>query len=342
MAVTPTTAAPVAVGRRSLQVGLLAAGVVLVLLIPVLTPTVFLNVVSRTATFALVALSMNVLLGYAGQVSLGHNAFMGIGAFAAGYLLTEVGLPWELGLIFAALTGGLAALVLGGVALRIRGLYLALVTLAYGVFAEQTIFNIRAVTGGGAGMPAPRPGWGSGDMAYAYICLVAVALALAFDWRLTSSRAGRAIMALRDNERVAASWGMNVTWYKLLAFVISGAMAGIAGGLFASIEQVVVAPDFPVTLSLTFLLMAVLGGLGSRWGVLQAGVFIAVLPSLLDWANDNIDVPPFTAIDGSVAPLFVAVLVLLTLVFFPGGLAQVQRPLWRRLAGTPREGGAQE
>lgn len=344
MAVSETTAAadqeeaaPAApagsvLARRSAYWAVLAVIGSLVLALPLLVSPVYLNVLARAAVFAMVALSLNILVGYTGQVSLGHSAFFGIGAFGAAYVLTEVGLPWLAGLAFSGVTGAAFAFLLGGVALRVRGLNLALVTLAFAAFAQQTVFQFRWLTRGGAGMPAPRPDFADSSIAYVYVCIVALALALAFDWRLVSTRPGRAIVSLRDDERVAASWGMNVTWYKLLAFVISGAMAGVAGGLFASIEGVVVSPDFEVTISLTFLLMAVLGGLGNRWGVLQAGVFIAVLPAVLDWANQNLSWFP-RIVDGSLSPLFVALLVLLTLTLFPGGLAQLQRPLWRRLQG---------
>lgn len=337
-----TAVQAVTVRRRSLSYAAAALVAAVAFALPVLIPALYLNVLSRAATFAMVALSINILVGYTGQVSLGHNAFLGIGAFTSGYILTEVGLPWLAGIVFAALTGAVAAFLLGGVALRVRGLNLALVTLAYGLFAQQTVFGIRALTGGGAGMPAPRPAFAQSNLVYAYVCIAAVVLVLVFDWRLTATRPGRAIMSLRDDERVAASWAMNVTWYKLLAFVLSGAIAGLAGGLFASIEGVVVAPDFEITLSLTFLLMAVVGGVGNRWGVLQAGLLIAALPTILDWLHENVAVPPFTVLTGSFAPFIVALLVLFTLTLFPGGLAQVQQPLWAWLRGERKRGGTDD
>jgi branched-chain amino acid transport system permease protein len=231
--------------------------------------------------------------------------------------------------------GILAALVLGGVALRVTGLYLALVTIAFGLFAQETLFNIRSLTGGGAGQPAARPALFEGDVAYAYFCIAVLGLAIVFDWRLTASRAGRAIQALRDDERVAASWGINVTGYKLLAFTISGAMAGVAGALFASIEQIVSKEDFGLSLSITFLLMTVVGGAGNRWGVVQGGLLFAALPTLLDRAHANIGVFPFSSITATWEPAIGALLLLLTLTRFPGGIAQQQGALLRWLGGGP-------
>jgi branched-chain amino acid transport system permease protein len=326
------------------RVGVLAALLALVLAVPQLVPAVYTNVVSKAAVYGLVALSLNVLLGYAGQVSLGHSAFFGVGAFGAGFALTKMQLPWGAALLMAALTGALAALLLGSIALRLRGLYLALVTISYGFFAQETLFNVRSLTGGGAGQPAGRPSMFHSDVRYAYLCIGVLAVAMVFDWRLTASRGGRAIQALRDDERVAASWGIDITGYKILAFVISGIMAGIAGALFASIEQVVTPADFGFALSLTFLLATVVGGAGNRWGVVQGGVLFAILPTLIDRAHANFHVFPFSSITITLEPAFEALLLILTLIFFPGGIAQQQRHLlswlsFKRFRQEERGGG---
>lgn len=308
----------------------------LVLVVAAVVPPVYTNLVSRAAVFAIVALSMNILVGYAGQVSLGHAAFFGAGAFAAGYGLSELDLPWAFGLVIAGLSGAFASLLLGAVALRIKGLYLALVTIAYGLFAQNVIFNISSLTGGGAGQLAPRPAVGEGtmtDLQYAYLCIAFLAVFLLLDTLFTRSKAGRAVRALRDDERVAASWGINVTGYKLLAFVLSGLLAAVAGGLFASIEQVVAPADFQFTLSLTFLLMTVVGGAGNRWGVIQGGILFAVLPTLLEISHNNLSFFPFTVIDATIEPVISAALLLLTLTLYPGGIAQQQHHLHRWLGG---------
>lgn len=313
---------------------LVLLGIVL-LAIPHVIPPVQVNVAARAAIFGIVALSMNVLLGYAGQISLGHQAFVGVGAFTAAYVLSQLAMPYAVALLAAVGTGAVAALVLGGIALRIRGLHLALVTIAYGLFAQEVIFNIRALTGGGAGQRAPRPDFVSGDIAYVYFCMAMLALVWLFDWRLTSSKAGRAIQALRDDERVAASWGINVTGYKLLAFVISGSTAGLAGALFAGVEQVVTPVDFSFTLGLTFVLMTVVGGLRVRSGVVQGGIVFAILPTLLDEAHESWHFFPFTTLDALWEPLIGALLLILTLTLYPGGIAQQQEHLRRWLSFHP-------
>ncbi|MBV9662728.1 MAG: branched-chain amino acid ABC transporter permease [Actinobacteria bacterium] len=309
------------------RVGVLVALLALVLAVPQLVPGVYVNVVTKAAVYGLVALSLNVLLGYAGLVSLGHSAFFGVGAFGAGYALTKMQLPWGAAVLMAALTGAVAAVVLGAIALRLRAVYFTLVTISYGFVAQETLFNIHSLTGGGAGQPAPRPSLFHSDVRYAYLCIGILAVAMVFDWRFTASRGGRAVQALRDDERVAASWGIDVTGYKIMAFVISGIMAGIAGALFASIEQVVTPADFGFALSLTFLLATVVGGAGNRWGVVQGGILFAVLPTIIDRAHANFHVWPFTAISITLEPAVEALLLILTLIFFPGGIAQQQRNL---------------
>jgi branched-chain amino acid transport system permease protein len=309
------------------RVAVLGFVLLLILASPHLVPAVYTNLVSRAAVYGIVALSMNVLVGYAGQVSLGHNAFFGVGAFGSAFALTKMEIPFLAALVVAALTGAVGALVIGAVALRLRGLYLAIVTVAYAFFATETIFNIRSLTGGGAGQPAPRPSFLTSDVRYAYFCIGILGLALLFDWRLTASKGGRAIQALRDDERVAASWGINVTSFKLLAFLISGVLAGVAGALFASTEGVATPLDFPFALGLTFLVMTVVGGAGNRWGVIQGGVLFALLPTLLERSHENFHVFPFTAIDATAEPAIGALLLLVTLIFTPGGIAQQQKHL---------------
>lgn len=330
---------PRAVWRPSLA-GVVSRSIVLtavlglVLAAPLLVPAPQVNIVSRAAVYAVVALSLNVLIGYTGQVSLGHSAFVGVGAFSAGFALTNLALPWAAAALVAVGIGALTSMILGGIALRIKGMYLALVTIAYGLFAERVIFNIRSVTGGGAGMPADRPSFAAGDIPYAYVCIAGLALVWAIDWRLTASKAGRAIQAIRDNERVASSWGINITGYKLLAFVISGSMAALAGALFASIEQIVSPITFSFGLSLTFVLMTVIGGVGSRPGVVIGGIIFAVLPTILTGLHDGVSWWP-AFIDSQWEPLIGATLLLLTLTAFPGGLAQQLGPLIRWLSFKP-------
>lgn len=294
-AVTTSTAVPASADPRArwrpgtrgtlARVAVLAGLLGAVLVTPLLLPDTLVNVFSKAMVFGVIALSMNILIGYAGQVSLGHQAFVGVGAFTSAFMLSRAGLPWLAAVGATVLLGAAISLGLGAVALRVKGLYFALVTIAYGIFVQSTVFNISALTGGGAGANAPRPSFATGDLSYAYVCVAGLALTWLFDWRLTSSRAGRAIEALRDNERVAASWGINVTGYKLLAFGLSGGVAAFGGALFASYTLLVSPVTFGLNLALTFVLMTVVGGLRSRPGVVIGGIVFAILPTLLEAAH---------------------------------------------------------
>ena len=140
---------------------------------------------SEAVIFAIIGLSLNVLIGYTGQISLGHQAFVGIGAFASAYVVTEIGQEFWIGVAVAALVGALQAVILGGVALRVTGLFFALITLSYGVMVQQSLFGIESLTGGVAGRDAPLPTGITTAYGYYYVCLGFLALVLFLDWRLT-------------------------------------------------------------------------------------------------------------------------------------------------------------
>ena len=294
--------------------------------------------------FALVGVSLNILIGYTGQLSLGHQGFVGAGAFAAAYLLTEHGVPFAGALAAAVGIGALFALLIGFVALRITGLYLSLITLVFGLTLERSLFQQPDLTGGGAGQPAPKPEALFEPNRYYFFCLAILVVVVYVDWRLTKTKAGRALFALRENERVAAAFGINVTAYKLLAFVMSGSIAGLAGALFAFKTENVTGEDYDFFLALTYVLMVVVGGLNSRFGVLVGALLFS--PLGLNYAIENwhwvhsflvegfLFIPGFGEERIQFAPQLIgAFLLILTLLQFPGGIAQQLRPITRWFAG---------
>jgi branched-chain amino acid transport system permease protein len=347
---------PSPAGRLGRIVGALVL-ILLILLLPIFLKTTQDLWLGLAAIYAIIGLSINIITGHAGQISLGHQAFVGIGAFMAAFIVAKIGnfpVDEASGLVFAperiatadffvamtvaGLTGATMAFLLGLVALRIRGLYLALITLAFGLMAENTIFNWRAFTGGGSGAYAPRPASFESNHAFAYICLLVLGLFIFVDWRFVKSRAGRAIVAFRNDERVAATIGVNVTRYKLLAFAVSGFLAGVAGSLFGHWNQTVTAPDFELRTALVWVLMAVVGGLGSRAGVVAGSAFFAVFPLYLTAkAGASTLSIPFVGevLIQTLAPLIGALLLLLTITLYPGGIGQQLLPFRRWLAGGP-------
>ena len=348
VAQAPAASREAARWRPSAQ-GWAARGVVLVL--------IFGGIIWRTATieqfwadrfalaaiFAVIGLSLNVVIGYIGQVSLGHHGFVGIAAFVSAYYVTEKAgcLPNECsfgsfstGILFAVISGGVAALLLGLIALRIKGLYLALITLSYGFMAERSIFEIPFLTRGGAGMPAPRPDGFTTDRAYAFLCYAFLAAVIFVDWRLLRSKVGRAVLSVKHSEPVAASYGINVTAYKTLAFILSGLFAGLGGGLLAFHTQNVVSNDFNFATALLWVLMVVVGGLGNRTGVVIGSAFFALFPFLLEQIHflEQLVKDSGRAF-GQVTIVVGAALAILTMIQFPGGIAEQISPITRWLRG---------
>jgi branched-chain amino acid transport system permease protein len=311
-----------------------SALVLVVFSIPLLTTATWDNVVSLAAIYGIIGLSVNVITGYAGQISLGQQAFVGIGAFMSAFVVQHTSVGFAGGVLAAALTGAAMALVLGLVALRIRGLYMALVTLSFGLMAQDTIFNWRAFTGGGAGAKAPRPSMFTSNQAFAYLCFVALAVVVLVDWRLAKTKAGRAIVAVRNNERVAATLGISPVRYKLFAFGVGGFLAGLAGSLFAHHDKSVYTANFDLfSAALPWVIMAVVGGLGSRAGIVMSSAFFAVFSYLFPpstvWTIPTIgQVGP-----ALLPPLIGAVLLLFTVTVYQGGLGQQILPYRRWLAG---------
>ncbi|MFC5729291.1 MULTISPECIES: branched-chain amino acid ABC transporter permease [Nocardioides] len=326
------------VARRVCWV-LLAWSVVLVpanLLSPLSLDQTTVTHLTEAVIFAIIGLSLNVLIGYAGQISLGHQAFVGIGAFTTAYLVTEQQLDFFFALLVAAVFGGLQAAILGAVSLRVTGLYFALVTLAYGAFAEQTVFGIESLTRGEAGMTLTRPSFFASEERYYLLCLGFLVLVVWLDWRLTRSTAGRALAALRENPRVASSYGINVKAYMMVAFVVAGVFAGLGGGLFAARQSVIVPTSFGFTLGLTFVLMTVVGGLRNRTGVIIGAAFFALLGSgeLVHWLHLDGFFAETIGLPVQFVPLVVGpILLLLTITLHPGGIGQQVAPIQGWLAG---------
>jgi len=300
------------------------------------------NRMSEAVIFAIIGLSLNVLIGYAGQVSLGHQAFVGIGAFTSAYVVTDLTQEVVLGVLVAALVGAVQAVLLGLVSLRLTGLYFALVTLVYGVMAQQSIFAIEAFTGGTAGKVAPRPTGFESDYRYYYFALIGLAAVLLVDWRLLRTKGGRALLALRENPRVAQTWGIDTKAYTLFAFGVAGLFAGLGGGLLAHRDLQVVANPFDFNLALVFVLMTTIGGLRNRVGVVLGSAFFAFLRNgylveKLKLEEGIGPIPgPLGAIDMSpeFAPLvFGPILLLVVLTRLPGGFGQLVRPFEEWLAG---------
>jgi branched-chain amino acid transport system permease protein len=241
--------------------------------------------------FAVLALSLNLLLGYTGQLSLGHAAFFGIGAYATG--LVTVKLEWSpwIGLLAAMVLPGAAGYVIGRLALKLRGAYFVLLTISFAGCVSLVSVNWMELTNGPLGLPGvppleiALPGLPALSLrtksAFYYVVVAAVALCYLVCLALIRSRVGRALVALRENETLAASVGIDGTHYLVLAAVVSAAMAGFGGGLYAHYTRFVSPEVFLFTYTVTMVIMVVAGGKGTLAGPVVGAVLFTVLPEAL-------------------------------------------------------------
>ena len=232
----------------------------------------------------IVALGLMLLIGFTGQISLGHAAFFAVGAYTGAILQTN-GWSFIPAFVAAGALTGIIGILIGLPALRMRGIYLAMATLAFAFIVEEVIVRWGSVTRGNRGMLVPDPvvfGYkmGSGHGIY-YLSLIAFALVALAIVNLVRSRTGRALAAIRDSDVAAECLGINLALYKTAAFAISAAVTGMAGTLYAHKIAYISPEQFSITLSVEFLTMVIIGGLGSLHGAVFGSIFIVMLPQLI-------------------------------------------------------------
>jgi len=245
-----------------------------------------LHVVIMAGIFGVLALSLNLLLGYTGQLSLGHAAFFGIGAYTSALLTLRLEWSFWVALPAAATAAGLAGWCIGRLALKLRGAYFVLVTISFAGVVSLVSINWMDLTNGPLGLPGvPPPELGPWSLrtkrAYYYLVLAAVAASCLACKRLVGSRIGRAFVALRENESLAESIGVDVTHYLVLAAVVSAGLAGMAGSLYAHYTRFVSPEVFLFTYTVTMVIMVVAGGKGTLAGPLVGAGLFTALPEAL-------------------------------------------------------------
>jgi branched-chain amino acid transport system permease protein len=251
---------------------------------PWVLPAFYVGELNYLYIVCIASLGLMILTGYTGQVSLGHAAFMAIGAYAHTWFLNH-GFGFPASLACASALTGLVGLIIGLPAIRVSGLYLAMVTLACALVTEQIIGRWKDVTGGYSGISVPEPvifGFNFGSLrAFYFLCLVILVAVLLALLNLTRGRTGRAFVGIRDSEAAAHTLGIWVGGYKVLAFIISAFVMGIAGALLAHHLQFLTPDAFSLALSIELVLMVVIGGLGSLRGAIFGAVLIGMLPTLI-------------------------------------------------------------
>jgi branched-chain amino acid transport system permease protein len=310
--------------HRALRAGTALLVAIVVIAIPFNSnPSVNGNL-TLVMSYAVAAMGLGLLVGYAGQISLGQGAFFAIGAYAAAAMLAKTGLPYLLAMPVAAAVTFLIGLAFGIPAVRLRGLYLALVTLALAVAVGPVIKRAEPVTGGVSGLSVrqpPVPGWLAVDPdQWLYLLSLAVtALMLLLAANLTRGSLGRALVAIRDGERAARTSGVHVSRTKALLFAIGGAYAGVGGALFAYGQGFVAPESFTLLLSFTFLGAVVVGGLGTVIGSVLGSLFVVFVPQ---YAGD---------VNQALTGVIYGCTLIAVVYVLPGGAAGLLRRLRRLL-----------
>ncbi|RPE73100.1 amino acid/amide ABC transporter membrane protein 2 (HAAT family) [Tibeticola sediminis] len=262
---------------------------VLLLTAPWLFPEYWLAQLTFVLIYGLVGLGLMLLAGYTGLFSLGHAAFLGVGAYTQA-VLVNAGWPFPLALLSATLLAAAVGVVVGLPALRVRGIYLGMATLAFGFIVEEGLARWESVTGGNKGLAVEPPrigGWTlDSTVTFYFLCLlITVAVTLAV-LNLLRSPTGRAFVAIRDSEISAQSMGIHLARYKTLSFALSAALAGLGGALYAHKLQFLSPDQFSIIQSIDLLLLVVIGGLGSVHGAFLGAIFLIVMPQLIALGKD--------------------------------------------------------
>lgn len=303
--------------ERSLHGALLAG----LLLLPLVATPFVLGELSYLFILCIASLGLMVLTGYTGQVSLGHAAFMAIGAYAHAWLLAR-GVPLPLSIGLAALLGAAAGLLVGIPAIRVSGLYLAMVTLAFAILVEHLVGHWTTVTGGYTGLAVPDPSFAglslAGPRAFYYLCLLMALGVLVALANLLRSGTGRALVGVRDSEAAAYALGIPVERVKAGAFALSAGITALAGALLAHHLKYLTPDGFTLLLSLELVLMVVIGGLGSLRGALLGAALISLLPPFI--AHVKPLLPEHIARQSGLETFVFGLVLALFVLFEPAGL----------------------
>lgn len=272
--------------KKMYVIAILAAAV-LMLVLPFMVREYFLHVIILTGFSIILASSLGLIVGYTGQMSFGHMAFYGIGAYTSALLTIKLNLSFWAALPIAAILAGFLGLCVGAISLRLKGPYFAIVTLAFGEIIRMVMNNWTSMTGGPIGVRGIKPPDSifaisfDNKIAYYYLTALAVLLTMLVCYRLVRSQIGRAMVAVREDETLAVSLGINAMAYKTLAFTVGTFLAGIGGSLYAHYILFISPSQFSTLHSIDIVIMIVFGGAGTLIGPVIGVVVQQVLDQLL-------------------------------------------------------------
>ena len=294
----------------------------LVLLVaPWLLPDYYVSQLVFIWIYSIVSLGLMILVGFTGQVSLGHAAFLAMGAYTEAYLQSH-GWPFVLSLTFSALVAGITGIIVGLPALRVKGIYLAIATLAFGFIVEEGIARAEGITGGNSGkLLGSLDVFGipiDSEQRFYYLSLIVLMLCVVGVMNLLRSPTGRAFVAIRDSEISAQSMGIHLARYKTIAFALSAAITGIAGALYAHKLRFISPEQFTFLQSIELLIILVVGGIGSIYGAIFGAAFWIAVQQFIVLAKDWL--PPAIGQQTGLQPTVFGLILIAFVLFEPMGL----------------------
>lgn len=317
-----------AIARTRLQWFLTVLSLAIILTIPLfISSNYVLSIINTTGITLIAVLGLNILIGYAGQISLGQAAFMAVGAYTSAVLSTKLGFPFWVALPCAGIMGGIVGVLFALPSARIKGFYLAMVTFAAQFIIPYIVIILPSLTGGYLGMSAPAPQLGDivikDHQSWFYLIMVVTIIMTFFAKNVARTRAGRAFIAIRDNDLAAEVMGVNLLGYKLLAFFICCFYAGIAGALWGHYIRFVHVDQFSLMDSIWYVGMVIVGGMGSTLGPILGTVFMKVLGELALHGGRLLTpiLPVSESAAGAWGSLVYGLVIVLFLIFEPRGLS---------------------
>ncbi len=316
-------------GRFWLCIGIF----LLFIVMPAVSSPYMLHVLNTIGIASIAAIGLNILIGYTGQISLGHGAFIGVGAYAAGIFATSLDMPFLLNVPLAGLVSAMVGMIFGIPSGRLKGLYLTIATLAGQIIIEYVLIHWESLTKGTMGITLPRPEiFGieiDSDYGFFFIIFICLVVMTWIAVNIMRTKFGRAFIAIRDNDRAAEGMGIPIFGYKLLSFGISSFYAGVAGAIWAYYSVSITSEPFNLGLSVEYIAMVIIGGLGSIAGSIYGAVFMTLLNEVLRLMTDIMMNMGFLTDAGlNVAPLrefFFGLAIVVFILFEPRGLAEIWR-----------------
>ncbi len=311
----------------------LALLLILLVTFPFFAGRYYLNLANQIGIAVIGAIGLNILVGYTGQISLGQGGFMAVGAYTAGILTARYGVPWWASTLIACVVASLVGMIFGIPSLRLKGLYLAIATLAAQVIILWVVTHWKAVTGGVEALVVPHPKlFGirmNTDFNFYWVIWGCVLLTTILTVNLFRTHYGRAFIAIRDQDIAASVMGVDLFRYKLLAFAISSFFVGLAGALTAHYRSIVTWERFTMDVSVTYLAMIIIGGLGSVTGSYLGATFMVLLPNLLTNLGRSIRtvLPTIDTLLPFIQQGMFGLVIILFLIFEPEGLNKIWKDI---------------